>query len=190
MKQQDAPFFDAVREYAADGIVPFHTPGHKQGRGAPEPWRSFIGSAALQMDVSDVAASEKYEDNWFVALAAAEALAAKALGADVCRFLANGTTGGVHALLVAAALRFSDGADRPVIVARNSHRSVLGGLILADARPVYVPSPYDKARRLWMPPPPEAWARALAEHPDAAALLVTYPTYEGVAPELTAIVKA
>lgn len=184
MNQLHTPFFDAVRAYAADGIVPFHTPGHKQGRGAPDEWLAVIGRTPLQLDVSDVVVSEEHDDNWFVALAAAEALAADALGADVSLFLANGTTGGIHALLVAAATK------RSVIIARNSHRSVIGGLILADALPVYVEAAYDEERDVHLPPPPEDWRRALANTPDAAAVLPTYPSYEGVTPDLEAIVRA
>lgn len=187
MNQHIAPFFDAVRAYAAGGIIPFHTPGHKQGRGAPAEWRDVVGLGGLQMDVSDVVVSEAHNDSWFEALAAAEAMAAPVLGADTVRFLANGTTGGIHALLLAAGLRFADVTERPIIVARNSHRSVLGGLMLADALPVYVSSPFDARRRMWMPPEPDAWEKALADNPNAAALLVTYPTYEGVTPDLEAI---
>lgn len=190
MDHRITPFFDALRAYAKAGIVPFHTPGHKQGRGAHPEWLRAIGAAPLQLDVSDVVVSDEYDDNWFKALAAAEALTADALGADECLYLANGTTGGIHALLVAAASNVgpSDRAGQRVIIARHSHRSVIGGLILADAEPVYVESVYDADRHVWMPPPPAAWHRALLNHPDAAALLVTYPTYEGIAPDLEAIV--
>lgn len=164
--------------------MPFHTPGHKQGRGAPSEWLDAIGTSSLQLDVSDVVVSDEYDDSWNAALAAAEALAAATLGADFCHFLANGTTGGVHAMLLAAA------AGRSVIIARNSHRSVVGGLILADAMPIYVESVYDVSHNVWVPPPPSAWRQALAANPDAAAILLTYPTYEGVAPDLAAIVEA
>src|SRR5690606_35032014 len=43
---------------------------------------------------------------------------------------------------------------------------------------------------LWLPPPLEAWIQAMDEHPDAAAVLVTYPTYDGAALDLAALVQA
>lgn len=184
MNQRRAPFFEALRAYATEEIVPFHTPGHKQGRGAPSQWLEAVGKSALQLDVSDVVVSAQFNDSWHAALAAAEGLTADALDADFCFFLANGTTSGIHAMLLSAV------SGRSVIIARNSHRSVVGGLILADALPIYVDSPYDAERHVWLPPPPSAWRAALADNPDAAAVLVTYPTYEGIACDLPAIVQA
>ena len=85
-------------------------------------------AAALRVDVSDVLLSPRFNDSWTEALAAAQRLAAEALGADYCFFLVNGTTVGVHAMVLAAA------AGRKIIVARNSHRSVVGAVVLADTR--------------------------------------------------------
>jgi len=178
------PFFDAVRAYRDEGIVPFHTPGHKQGRGSPGEWAAALASGALGLDVSDVLAAPRWDDSWTAVLAAAEGLAAQALGADFCRFLVNGTTAGVHAMIMAAA------AGGKVIVARNSHRSVIGGLILADAQPVYVEPVYEPTAGLWLPPPARAWVRAIDQHPDARAVLVTYPTYDGAALDLAPIAAA
>lgn len=142
-----------------------------------------LGRSSLRLDVSDVLLSPKYADSWTAALAAAERLAADVLDADFCHFLVNGTTGGVHAMVVAAA------AGRKIIVARNSHRSVLGAVILADAWPVYVDPVFDPDAGVWLPPPVAAWERAMDEHPDAAAVLVTYPTYEGVAMNLAPVAE-
>src|SRR5690606_34189788 len=182
--QRTAPFFEAVRAYRDAQVVPFHTPGHKQGRGAPCDWAAAVGPGALGLDVADVLISPRWDDSWTAVLAAAEGLAARAFGADFCHFLVNGPTAGVHAMLLAAA------AGGKVIVARNSHRSVIGGLILADAWPVYVePVPHGPTG-LWLPPPVDAWIQAMDEHPDAAAILVTYPTYDGAALDLAALAAA
>lgn len=184
LNQNEAPFLEAVQAYADAGIVPFHTPGHKQGRGASPALVESLGLRALRIDVSDVLLSPRYNDSWTAALSAAERLAADLLGADYCYFLANGTSGGVHAMVMAAA------AGRKIIVARSSHRSVIGAVILADAWPVYVDPVYDPELGLWLPPPPAAWERAMDAHPDAAAVLVTYPTYEGVALDLQRVAEA
>lgn len=146
--------------------------------------RATLGAEALRVDVSDVLLSPRFHDSWTEALAAAQQLAADALGADYCCFLVNGTTVGVHAMVLAAA------AGKKIIVARNSHRSVVGAVVLADAWPVYVNPEYDETLGVWLPPAPAAWERAMDEHPDAAAVLVTYPTYEGAAADLPAIVQA
>lgn len=182
--QRTTPFFDAVRAYRDAKIIPFHTPGHKQGRGAPADWVAGLGRTALSLDVSDVLAAPAWDDSWTAVLAVAEGLAARAFGADFCHFLVNGTTAGVHAMILAAA------AGRKLIAARNSHRSVIGGIILADAWPVFVEPVMDPTTGLWLPPPLQAWLRAMDEHPDAAAVLVTYPTYDGAALDLPALAQA
>ena len=107
LNQNEAPFLEAVQAYADAGIVPFHTPGHKQGRGASPALVESLGPRALRIDVSDVLLSPRYNDSWTAALSAAERLAADLLGADYCYFLANGTSGGVHAMVIAAAGRRS-----------------------------------------------------------------------------------
>src|SRR5665647_1106774 len=50
--QRDTPYLDAVLRYRATGYTPFHTPGHKLGRGAPEGLRELLGDRYLQADIA------------------------------------------------------------------------------------------------------------------------------------------
>jgi len=36
ISQKNTPLFDALKRYVDDKVVPFHVPGHKQGRGLNE----------------------------------------------------------------------------------------------------------------------------------------------------------
>lgn len=45
--QRRAPFFDGLLAYRDAGIVPYSTPGHKLGRGAPADMVEAFGQAAL-----------------------------------------------------------------------------------------------------------------------------------------------
>ena len=54
-------------------------------------------------------------------------------GSDACFFAVNGTTGALHGRLLAAR---EPGAK--VLVPRNSHRSVIGGLLLDNAVTEYL----------------------------------------------------
>ena len=38
--QRSTPYFDALERYVDDGTIPFHVPGHQQGRGTPEAFRN------------------------------------------------------------------------------------------------------------------------------------------------------
>ena len=63
--------------------------------------------------------------------AQAEALAAAAWGGDRCYFLVNGSTSGIHSLLLALA-----GPGDGVILPRNAHKSVQAALIFSGAVPL------------------------------------------------------
>jgi Orn/Lys/Arg decarboxylase, major domain len=63
----------------------------------------------------------------------AESLAARVWGADRSCFLVNGSSSGNQAYLLAAV-----GPGDEVVVGRDLHKSLLVGLILTGARPVYV----------------------------------------------------
>ena len=129
MKQ---PLVEAMEHYLQEHVYPLHTPGHKGGRGMAEPLRSLLGSSALCMDVSLMSELDDiHAPCGCIRLAQEEA--AGLYGSDACFFSVNGTTGAVHAMLLTAL----QPGDR-VLIPRNAHRSVMGGLVLADAAPVYV----------------------------------------------------
>ncbi|HAX23558.1 MAG TPA: ornithine decarboxylase, partial [Chloroflexi bacterium] len=45
MDQRDAPFIEALQRYAGTAAVPFSTPGHKRGAGAPSTLRQLLPDA-------------------------------------------------------------------------------------------------------------------------------------------------
>ena len=76
-----------------------------------------------------------------------------------------------------------------VLVPRNVHRSVFGGLVLADARPVYIEPIVDEALGIAHGLSTEAVREACRLHPEAKALLLVSPTYYGVASDVRAIAE-
>ena len=50
LQQHRAPFAEALEEYCAKKMIPFHTPGHKAGKGAPVYEKTLFG-AALRRDL-------------------------------------------------------------------------------------------------------------------------------------------
>ena len=173
-----APIAEAVLRYAGLGVAPFHTPGHKGGRGAHPLLRRFLTDEGLAADVS---LSAELDDLHAPTgcIRAAEDLAAEAYGADAAYFMVNGTTGAVHTMLMAA---LSPGDT--LLVPRNAHRSIVGAMILAGVRPVYLQPEVDTRLGIAMGVSLETVRRAAAAHPEARAALLVYPTYYGVATEL------
>lgn len=176
-----APFFAALKGYVEAGIQPFHTPGHKQGRGAWPPFRRWLGSRALAIDLSDTVAHPVLGDDWEGALQAAERLAATLFGSRQTFFLTNGTSGGLHAAFWACA-----GPDETVVVPRASHLAVWGALAISGAQPVYVAPRFHPVLQVPAPPDLAAVEAVASRAPRPAALFFTRPDYYGLLPELPA----
>ena len=177
-KQQKTPLFDALKKYVEDRTVSFHVPGHKGGKGIPE-FRSFVGENVLSIDVTSGILGLDTICNPLGVIREAEDLAAQAFGADYVHFLVNGTTSGIQAMILSVA-----GPGDEIIIPRNAHRSVVGGLILSGAKPVYIKPVIDDYMGIAMGITPESVRRALVEYPNAKAVFVINPTYYGVASDL------
>jgi lysine decarboxylase len=179
--QRETPYLDAAMRYRATGYTPFHTPGHKLGKGAPADLREFLGETALAADLPMAGGVEDTRESTGL-IRLAESYAAEAWGADRAWFLVNGSSSGVHALLLGLS-----GPGETVIVPRNAHKSMLAGLIFSGAWPLYMEPAIDP---LWGIPLQVSTADALSalqKAPDAAALFVTSPTYNGLGADLPAI---
>src|ERR671926_267287 len=154
-EQPNAPYLEAVVGYAFRGTGRYHVPGHKGGHGADPGLRKAIGVDALTADVPqdihgiDLGVSPTpYE--------LAEELAAEAYGAARSWFLTNGSTQGNHALCLALAP-----LGAPVVVQRNSHASVIDGLVLSGGRPTFVAPEYEEELGMAHGVTPETLTEAL-----------------------------
>jgi arginine/lysine/ornithine decarboxylase len=142
-----------------------------------------LGADVFQADLPELPEL----DNLFAptgAIATAQALAADAFGAEQTWFLVNGSTCG----LVAGILATCRPGDK-IVLPRNVHQSIISGLILAGAMPIFVVPAYDPLWDLPLGVTPEAVAQALHQHPDAKAVLIVSPTYHGICADVAAIAQ-
>ena len=181
--QRSAPYLDALVAYSFRGPARYHVPGHKGGPGADPALRKAIGVDALAADVpQDIhgidlgAVPTAYER--------AERLAASAYGAERSFFLTNGATQGNHALCLAVAPE-----GTLVVAQRNSHASVIDGLVLSGGSPTFVRPEYDAQLGIAHCVTPEALAEALRRSPGAKAAFVVSPTYYGMAADIEALAE-
>jgi lysine decarboxylase len=172
-----APLFDMLREYARGGIYGFHTPGHKCGHFADAELVSLVGPNGLAHDLPSMTAT----DNTFHPTGCvrdAQRLAAELVGARETFFLSAGSTLGVATALVASV---PPGAT--VALPRNIHRSVVAGLVLCGGRPRFIA--HDVLAECGaLGVTAEALAAALDAPPQPAAVLLTRPSYYGLARDL------
>jgi arginine decarboxylase len=173
-----APYLDAIVSYGFRGSVRFHVPGHKGGGGADPGLRSAIGERALALDICqdiegiDVGPSPTPYER-------AEELAAATYEARQTWFLTNGATQGNHALCLALA-KPSD----HVLVQRNSHASIVDGLVLSGGRASFVAPEYDHELGMAHGVTPEALDEALRRAGDISAAFIVSPTYYGMAADI------
>lgn len=177
--QQRTPVIDALNAYGATNTVPFSTPGHKLGAGLDGELRGLLGdqfcAADIWLNTADLDRS----------LRSAEDLAAQTWGADRSFFLVNGSSSGNQAFLMSTVAPGDE-----VIVGRDLHQSLLAALILTGARPIYVAPRLHPSLHIGLGVTPEDVIDALDGHPAAKLVVVTTPTYWGVASNLGEIVAA
>lgn len=176
------PLFSAVKKYVEDKVIPFHVPGHKQGRGIDE-LREYLGERTLQMDANGMNDLDYLTSPTGVILEA-EKLMANAFGAENAFFLVNGTTSGVHAMIISAC----NPGDQ-VIIPRNAHKSTIGAVILSGAVPVYIKPEINERLGIAMGVSANTVKETIREHPHAKAVFVINPTYYGATSDMKSIVR-
>lgn len=179
LTQQDMPLYNALQCYAKSDPTPFDVPGHKMGA-QPSPLNNMMGNA-LRFDVNSMKELDLLSHPQSV-IKEAQLLAANAFGADEAFFLVNGTTVGILAMIMATCAPGDE-----LLVPRNGHKSVMDGIILSGAKPVFIQPEVDLHFGIAHGLSLAAIQQTIAQHPNAKVLLLTYPTYFGAMSELSQI---
>ena len=165
MDQSKTPYFQALLEYVDAGVLPFHTPGHIQGVGMDLAFREFVGDNICAIDLTPMPGIDDLLQPT-ESIKEAQQLAAEAWGADNTFFLINGSTSGNQCMMMTAL----NPGDK-IAVPRNSHKSMLGGLVMSGAEPIYMHPEVDEEMRMDHCVTPETVTRTLQEHPDVVGRL-------------------
>jgi len=182
LEQTKTPLLDAMQNYYNNPSVQLHIPGHTKGKAILPKFKDLIGAQAVFFDATDEHDNVGTLHPADGPIAEAQKLAAEAFGAGKSYFLLNGSTIGNMAL----ALTLTRTNDK-IIVGRNCHRSITNGLILSGANPVWVYPEKLQEWSIWGAVTPETIENAIIQNPDAKAVWVTNPTYEGVISDIEAI---
>jgi len=173
-RQGRAPFVEALEAYVHRQMMPFHTPGHKMGKGA-SCYQKHLFGGALARDLGLMYAL----DDLFQPegpLRESMQLASDLYGADRTFFSINGTTACVQAMILAVCR-----CGEEILIPRESHSCVMSSLIMSGAVPVYMESRFAQKEQISLGPDMDSLQKALDKHPQAKAVLFTYPTYDGIA---------
>ncbi|MDW7677800.1 MAG: aminotransferase class I/II-fold pyridoxal phosphate-dependent enzyme [Bacillota bacterium] len=167
-------------------LVSFHTPGHKQGalyRRAASAQEPLLPAFLPGLDTTEIPGTDNLHHPTGI-LRAAQVRAAHFYGSEESFFLVNGSTCGVYAMILAAAL-----PGEEIVISRNAHQSVYHACLLGGITPRYLVPELDPELGLPMGIDAAAVEKALKTWPQVKAVVITRPTYHGYAPDLAAIAR-
>jgi arginine decarboxylase len=175
---------NAITEYRNAGRYGFTPPGHRQGRGADPRVIQVLGDQPFRDDLlASNGLDDRRSSNGY--LSRAEALMADAVGAEYAFFSTCGSSLSVKAAMMAVA----GGADGGLLVTRDSHKSVVAGLIFSGVQPNWITPQWDAQHHISHPPSPQQVREAWARHPDAAGALIVSPSPYGTCADLSGIAQ-
>jgi arginine decarboxylase len=174
----ETPLADAADAFLASDTAHFATPGHKRNS-------RLVGDDPLLLNDTPYGFGVDHLRFPEDLLPRAQALAARAWGADWARFSVSGSTHSNQA----ASIALGKPGDR-VIVARTSHKSVYAGLVLSGLEPVWVAPDVDPTTGLALSVPAGRVETALGATPDARGVYLVEPSYLGLVSDLEAIARA
>jgi arginine decarboxylase len=181
MDHSRAPVLDALKEFHVRGDVVFGPPAHKQGRGIDQRVLDVMGAGVFRSDVLLLNGLDDRRESQQI-LEQAQELMADAVGAEHAFFSTCGSSLSVKSAMLAVA-----GPGEKLLISRNSHKSVISGLIIAGIDPVWVHPHYDEQLCLAHAPEPEDVERALAANPDAKGMLLISPTDWGTCADIAGV---
>ncbi|MEQ6378668.1 aminotransferase class I/II-fold pyridoxal phosphate-dependent enzyme [Bacillaceae bacterium S4-13-56] len=168
-RQNKTPIVEAIIKYVQKDPISFHVPGHKNGKITSE----YFLKEVFPFDVTELEGLDDLHHPEGV-IKEAQEIAAEFFGADHTFFLVGGSTVGNLAMILSLCLEGDE-----IIVQRNSHKSVLHGLELAGAKPIFINPEYDKDVFRFGHPSYNELEKAILGHPKAKAIMLTYPDYFG-----------
>ncbi len=179
--QEKMPLLEAIEEYNRIRPAYFCIPGHRYEKGINGRWRELVGDAIFRFDLTETPLTDDLHSAEG-AIQEAESLAARLFGADETHFLVNGTTCGNQIMVLTAAFE-----GQKIAVPRNAHKSMLMGLIMGGARPVYIMPELLPGSGLHGGITPAAVEAMFRENPDCRAVIAVSPTYYGLCSDLREI---
>jgi arginine decarboxylase len=172
MNHREMPLIKRLIDFTKHHPISFHVPGHKSGNIFLEAAKPYFESI-LPFDLTEITGLDDLHAP-HEAIKDAQDIAADYFGADNTFFLVGGSTSGNLAMI----LTVCTPGDK-IIVQRNSHKSIMNGLELSLANPIFISPEYDESVHRYTAPSFQTVKEAIEKHSDAKALVLTYPDYFG-----------
>lgn len=171
-EQHRRPLFNSLNQHQKKEKVSFHVPGHKNGINWDESLASF--HSMLPFDQTEVSGLDYLHEPVGI-LKESQELLSKLYGSSKSYYLINGSTVGNLAMIMGA----TNKGDQ-VFVDRSCHQSVIHALELAELRPIFLTPEMTQSNTTPLGISLARLEEAFEEYPSVKALIVTYPTYDGM----------
>lgn len=152
-------------------------PGHKLGKGIPA---QLLNDIAL-LDLTEIPGTDNLHQPTGV-IRDAQYLAAEAFGADETFFLVNGSTCGIHTMIMTVCKP----GDK-LVVSRDCHKSVINGMMLAGVNPVYINPEYNEDFGITSVIDPTKLNEVLLRNKEVKGVFITRPNYYGICSDIKKI---
>ncbi|MEE1516291.1 MAG: aminotransferase class V-fold PLP-dependent enzyme, partial [Lachnospiraceae bacterium] len=175
MSKSKDGLYEKLNSYSDGDVYPFHMPGHK--RNMP------LFKSAYDYDITEIEGFDNLHHARGI-LRESMDMAAGFYGTKKTYYLVNGSTCGLLSA-ISAVVEYGD----KIIIARNCHKAVYNAVYMNNLKASYIyPKPVENTSILGGIHPKDV-EKALEENPDAKAVVITSPTYEGVVSYVQAIAK-
>lgn len=181
LNQNKTPIIDALAAFEKKSPAYLCMPSHHRGSGADENLIYLLGHNFLKYDLTETPITDDLHEAEG-AIREAEQLASELFNSDRTFFLINGTTCGNEAMIIASVHE----GDK-ILVARNCHKSILMGLIISGATPIYIEPEISTSYHTFGSISPTKVKSAFEENPSIKAFILVSPTYYGISSDLKAI---
>ena len=173
--EMEYSLYQKLREYKNSETVPFHMPGHMRNS-VFESWGFPVG-----MDITEINGFDNLYHASGVLKNSQERLS-RLFGTKASYYLVNGSTAGILASVSTCVRR-----NGQILMARNSHKSAFNAVYLRGLQSRYITPRPSGEPGIHGDIRPETVRHMLESCPDAEAVFVTSPTYDGVVSDIRGI---
>lgn len=179
LKKEDL-LLERLKSYTQSLAYPFHMPGHKRRKN--NFCQEFINP--YEIDITEIEGFDNLHHPEGI-LQDSMQWASEIYGSDRTYYLINGSSSGILSA-ISSVCGFND----KIIVSRNCHKSVYHGIILKKLKAVY--SYPQILKKMWITGGISVndVEKILEKNPDACAVLVVSPTYDGIVSDIRGIAEA
>ncbi|XME01931.1 aminotransferase class I/II-fold pyridoxal phosphate-dependent enzyme [Lachnospiraceae bacterium C1.1] len=167
--------YKELKDLSKSDYYPFHMPGHKR-----QPSKSIF-DAAFSFDITEIDDFDNMHHPDGIIKKLQEKMAAL-FHSEKADILINGSSSGILTAISAAVKR-----NGKIIMARNSHKSAYNAAFLRNLETVYIYPGYINEYAMNGGIDPRDINDAIENNPDAEAVFITSPTYEGMLSDIKSI---